>query len=287
MGHPEGLTLCEATGVGRSAIGAALNDAYSEYPVPFRLTDAQLDLLLRQRGFAAPLSAVALAPGGEVAAFWLSGIHRGEPDCAYVISVGVRRRHLRRGLARSLFDFVAPRLRARGLRRLRLEVLEDNVAARALYAALGFAAVRRLECLRGEPVGLPQAPAWPVRQAQLRVLEALDAANADRRASWQHDADALRAVAGQLDVRAVFDGDECLAAGALLLPSRGIARLVVAREHRRRGLGSAMLWHWSRSHGPGSFSAINVDADDMAALAFLRARGFVPGSAQLELVRPL
>jgi [ribosomal protein S18]-alanine N-acetyltransferase len=64
-------------------------------------------------------------------------------DEAEILTLAVRPSARRRGLARALTERVTARVASLGVRRLFLEVAEDNAAARALYAALGFEAAGR------------------------------------------------------------------------------------------------------------------------------------------------
>ncbi|MBX9574458.1 MAG: GNAT family N-acetyltransferase [Caulobacteraceae bacterium] len=59
-------------------------------------------------------------------------------DEAEVLTLAIRRDARRRGLARRLALAAVRRAADRGARRIFLEVAEDNAAARALYAGLGF-----------------------------------------------------------------------------------------------------------------------------------------------------
>ena len=58
-----------------------------------------------------------------------------EPE---VIALGVARERQRRGIGRRLVEELCRAAARRGARRIYLEVAEDNLAARALYAGLGF-----------------------------------------------------------------------------------------------------------------------------------------------------
>ncbi len=70
-------------------------------------------------------------------------ICRTAADECEVLSIGVTPDHRRRGVGRKLVDAALVRAAAAGPAALYLEVAEDNVAARALYAAADFAQVSR------------------------------------------------------------------------------------------------------------------------------------------------
>lgn len=277
------VNIRDAASVELAKLCEALNDAYADYPIPFWLTTSQLDFLLQSRGFDPELSGVAIA-AGDVAAVWLTGIRRPVTEAAYAIAVGVRRTFLRRGLARALFEFVAPRLRARGLRTLGLEVMEQNAAARTLYESLGFEEVRQLACLRAEKLTLHQANGWRAQSAPVEVLEILARQEGDWRPTWQNDVGSLRNISEYVDMQGVFDDGVCIGAGAFITLTRSVAQIVVARPHRRLGVGAAIMAAWARRHGNESANATNIDAAASETLAFMAAHGFAEKLRQLAMV---
>lgn len=64
-------------------------------------------------------------------------------DEAEILTLAVRPAARRRGVATALVEMAARRAELAGAGRLFLEVAEDNLAARALYARLGFEPVGR------------------------------------------------------------------------------------------------------------------------------------------------
>jgi ribosomal-protein-alanine N-acetyltransferase len=70
-------------------------------------------------------------------------LSRRAADEAEILSVAVAQRWRGRGLARRLLDLHLRRLAGLGLRAVFLEVDEDNVPARRLYARAGFSEVGR------------------------------------------------------------------------------------------------------------------------------------------------
>lgn len=74
-------------------------------------------------------------------------------DEAEVITLAVRPSARRRGHARGLMARASARAAGEGATRLFLEVAEDNVAARALYAGLGFTEAGRRPRYYARPDG--------------------------------------------------------------------------------------------------------------------------------------
>jgi ribosomal protein S18 acetylase RimI-like enzyme len=79
----------------------------------------------------------AQAPVGVCALRYRHSLWTGADDC-WLEDLFVRREAQGRGLGRALVQAALERARARGCRRVELDVDEDNEAARKLYAGLGF-----------------------------------------------------------------------------------------------------------------------------------------------------
>jgi len=89
---------------------------------------------------------LALSPaeaGGAVGDPCGFAIARISGDEAELLSIGVARGWRRTGIARRMIDSVIAAIERRRVRRLYLEVAEDNPGARSLYARYGFVQVGR------------------------------------------------------------------------------------------------------------------------------------------------
>jgi len=97
---------------------------------------ASIAALLAGPGAFGLVAAVGDQPGGFI-------LVRPAADEAEILAIGVLSGLRRRGLGRDLLAAATARLAAEGVRRLLLEVAEDNIAARRLYQRAGFAPVGR------------------------------------------------------------------------------------------------------------------------------------------------
>jgi len=82
-------------------------------------------------------------------------VSRRAADEAEILSVAVARAWRRHGLARKLLELHLRRLAGQGLRAVFLEVDENNVPARRLYARAGFREVGRRPGYYGQAAGAP------------------------------------------------------------------------------------------------------------------------------------
>jgi len=189
----DGVRFVSAATVSLEAYAAAINASFEGYPVQINFTAPMLARRARIEQHDLESSLVAFEGGEAVGAAGLA-IRGGR---GWVSGFGFVPAWRRRGLGRRLLSALLERARARGLRRLSLEVLKGNDAARQLYESAGMHVTRDLLILdrpadyaprdtrrAAEPKGAPaeellkhywrlhtEPPAW---QRELSALLAAD-----------------------------------------------------------------------------------------------------------------
>ena len=113
-------------------------------------SEQEFEQLLTDRTVVADRATSGRRPVGFI-------VSRRAADEAEILSVAVARSWQGRGLARKLLDLHLRRLAGFGLRAVFLEVDEDNVAARKLYARAGFSQVGRRPGYYAQGRGKPAA----------------------------------------------------------------------------------------------------------------------------------
>lgn len=174
--HGDGPAIVPAGSLSDEHLIATFNEAYRDYAVPVRI-DATTWQALRRRFDVSLEASRALADGGGLALLGLRG------ERGWVAGMGVVPAQRRRGLGRALMAALIDQARARGVRTLMLEVLEDNARAIALYRAFGFRETRRLDVLLLElPLPGPAARDMDAGDAQRWIAERRTAPE-----PWQRD----------------------------------------------------------------------------------------------------
>ena len=127
------LELRSARSLPRGERAELFTAAYEDYVVPFAIDEPMLEFL--ETAFDLDLDASLLAfLDGEPAGLVNLGI-RG--DEGWIGGLGVVAAARRRGLGRTLMEAAHAEARARGVRRVWLEVIDTNTSAFALYEQLG------------------------------------------------------------------------------------------------------------------------------------------------------
>ena len=249
-------------------IADCFREAFRDYIVPMRPTDAQLSEMLRRRGWERSVSVGAFEEG-RLIGFTLNALRDGR---GYDSGTGVVASHRRRGLASQMMTASTSLLREAGASEYVLEVLTANTAAVALYQREGFKQSRQFQCWSFPP-GAPEA----------RSPRAIDFPEVetwwDIQPSWQNSTESIRAAGDEMVV--IGDDSSYLA----LFPSNGdVAQTAVRPDARRKGRGRSLLLA-AAAIAAKPLRIINVDDSDRGVSRFLEGAGAVRTVMQFEMTR--
>jgi ribosomal protein S18 acetylase RimI-like enzyme len=141
------FTFVPVSGFGLATTAELLNRAFADYVVQVRFTEALLWQVARVDGIDFSASCVVRMDGQPVGAALVARRGWTSRVAGMALLPAARRR---RG-GRALMEHLIVEAKARGDRRMVLEVIESNVAAVRLYEAVGFQRVRRLVGFAGPP----------------------------------------------------------------------------------------------------------------------------------------
>jgi ribosomal protein S18 acetylase RimI-like enzyme len=270
------VELVPADSLDLDALTGLFNDGYSDYFVPLKLDRAGLEFTIAVTDIDLSASRIALEDG-ERAAFAFLAL-RG--DEGWIGGMGTTPARRRQGLGRAALTAVLDEARARGLASVRLEVIEQNEPARALYDGLGFEHVRNLGVwiLDGAPPEVTKA-----QPASFDVAHAWIKANRSAPEPWQRGDETvehMREKGLQFEALTVERNGETV--GGLLYQDGqsppGVAQLAAADEQAAAHLLVALA-----AHGDG-LRFVNLPSGDPAekALNLLQARRQI-GQHELRL----
>ena len=261
------MNIRSLKGIDYDEMTAAFNDAFSDYDIPAHYTTEYLRDLVLRRGYRPDLAAGAF-DGKRLVGFVFNCL---DGDEAYNSGTGVAVSHRRRGIARKLMEHSIATLPAK---RYILEVIETNERAASLYRSLGFEETRRFQSWTSD--GRPGFS--PAGRAEARPTIDQIRAWCDMEPSWQNSVASIRRATEPF----VVLGDE--RGGAVVFPSNGdVPLLAVAPEHRRKGLGRALL---AAAHARAGkrLRIMNIDDRATGITAFLERCGAQRMVRQIEMV---
>jgi ribosomal protein S18 acetylase RimI-like enzyme len=210
-------------------------------------------------------------------------------SAAYDIGTGIIPTHRGKGLAGRMFEFCVPRLRDRGVKRFVLEVIQENEPAIKAYAAAGFKVTREFDCFQWRRDDSPAQPGRrgpleirPVDRDRLTQFEE----HLDWPPSWENSFASIRRIPDEVTMYGAFSGDNgCIGLLAYYPLINWITTLVVHRNHRKKGVATALLSHFAELHRDTVpyVKLANVDHSDTATLSLLEKTGFELTVRQFEM----
>lgn len=285
MSQTPPLELRPAVDFPLSSVAEAMTRGFEGYFVPVNETPEILAWRLRYDSIDLALSRLAFREDRQVGVCLVSP--RGRE--ARIAAMGVAREARRSGVGRALMESIAELVRERRYSRLRLEVIEQNQGAVALYRSCGLEVVGRLVGYELEPTESPSHAEAREDVSRLRPIDAQGVAEAIAREApslpWQLQPASLLAFgpparAWALDeARAIVTGarDDTLSIQALWVPS----------TQRRQGLGRRLLEALLGRY-PGRKWTVAARVPEGLADDFATALGFVRSPiSQLEMAAEL
>jgi ribosomal protein S18 acetylase RimI-like enzyme len=267
-----------------------LTTAFSDYVIPFALTESQLRNHMVLTAVDLERSAGCFIDGRLVGTS-LNGFGNWQGRLtAYDTCTGVLPEFRRRGISSAMFELMIPHLRSAGVEQFLLEVISTNAGAVRLYDELGFKATRELALLQcdkrpdvvestSKDVELQDigTPEWPLLKRFWDVEP-----------SWQNLPEAMeRSVSAKRMIGGFYEG-KCI--GYILFSARSgrIAQMAVSKEHRRKRVGSMLL---NAMHAvidtESSPQVVNADIGAEGMLAFFTNFGYHEMLRQHEMLLEL
>lgn len=271
----------------------AFSAAFADYAVDTSyMTAERIRLRCAKNNVDLDLS-VGAYDGERLVGFTLIGIDdwAGERT-AFDAGTGIVPEFRGRGLAQRMFEHALPALRRHGVTRFLLEVLQVNEAAIRAYRKAGFEITRELSCFELDVDALPPAPdppgplrVRPVDRATVLGFREL----VDWQPSWENGFPAIERIPDGLLTFGALDGEDCVGVVAYSPEFNWILTLVVQKDRRRRGVGTALLRELAANlpDGVAMVRLLNVDKGDRGMLSFLDRLGFRHEIDQFEMARPI
>ncbi len=267
----------------------AFNLAFSDYVIPICLSFEQFEeRFLKKLKINFELSAGAFISGSLVG-FIFTGIGRYEESMvAYNGGTGVVPAYRGNHLTYQLYNFLFPILRKNDVEACILEVLTENKKAISVYKNIGFKESKYFHCFRKslidiefykenhEAIKLIRYPNWELLKSFSDVSPSfLDSYDVF-----------LRNIINEETV--VFEKEGIICGYAIYQPVLGrITQLAVVKDHRRKGVGTALVDYIVANSQTIAVTAMNINSESPSLINFLNKLGFENQIDQYEMYLPL
>jgi len=270
----------------------AFMEAFSDYAMDASGVQEERLLLRMEKNKVDYDISPGLYDGNRLVGFTVIGIDAWEGMLtAYDCATGLAANYRKLGWARKLFDHALPALRQRGVGRFVLEVLQQNEPAIKAYEKSGFEIARELKCLSSDVetlVALPPSGGIDVRPATREEARSLEAA-ASFAPCFENRFSTLDAIPEQVCIDGAFIGGQLAGVSAYSPALNWLLTLLVSPDHRRKGVGTALLKNISTHlpEGTSKLAALDIDGEEDGMLAFFGSCGFEPLVDQYEMTREI
>lgn len=262
----------------------AINQAFADYIIPFKLTAEQLHFKITSENIQLDWS-VGVFVDKTLIAFIMHGVYtyNGE-TCVYNAGTGVLPAFRGQGLVGKMYDFISPFLRENQTRKLVLEVIEGNHSAIRSYEKFGFSIQRKLLCFEGKlHVEKPEKNvviktlddfSWSVLQSFW-----------DIEPSWQSAPQAMNFIKPSL--LGAFVEQELVGYVFFNPLLKRIYQIAVSPGYRRKGIGTQLLAETSFYTDGEKIQVNNVDESAEHIQLFLEKYGLINDISQFEMIKHL
>lgn len=257
----------------------AFNSAFEGYAVPMRMSEDQLIQKIHAECIDLSLSAGAF-DNNEIVGFILIGIDTVDGvKTAWEGGTGVLKGYRGKRLSVQIFEYIFPVLKASGVKRIQIEMLETNEPMYRIHSGLGFNVTRKLHAYKGIPSGKPN-PNHRVEILTDPDIESLKMMD-DWQPAWQQMNKRVAGWGDKITTIGIKDNDNIVAYAHYDAERNRVFQFAVDNQYRRRGMGTAMFQYMSK--GTESLSVINVSQHSQDARAFLDATGLQNFINQYEM----
>lgn len=261
---------------------SVFNRSFSDYIVPFHLSQEQLEMKITADKIDLNLS-VGAFESGKLAGFILNAEkEEDEKRIAYNGGTGVVSEFRGQGLVRKMYDYILPVFKERKTNTLTLEVIEGNNPAIIAYENLGFKTVRKLLCFNGI-INLEEKDInisiKEIKSFQWEKFKSFW----DIEPSWQSSVIVLENIHQSCTILGAYKNEQ-LKGYIIYNPAvKKVYQIAVDQNSRRQGIGTKLL----NATGQQGISVNNVDDTSENTPAFLNAAGLKNWVSQFEMKKDI
>lgn len=262
--------------------------AFADYLVTVQMTESQFKNHIAQNAVNIDLSVGAFSKN-KLVGYTLNGfgVWNGKKT-AYDAGTGVIPEYRKQGIGKSIFEFLLPKLKKRGIEQMLLEVLSNNEKAIKLYDKLGFEKTRTLLFFEQvEPIEIEFQNNIQIRQIKKIEWEKLKSFG-DGETSWQFSSESIKRKLAPTKAFGAFLNNKCIGY-SMLLPTTGIVpQIAVDKIHRYKGVASNLLVKMQgETKENKKLRFCNVDSNLTSIIKFAEKMKFKQSISQFEMILKL
>ncbi|GGG08154.1 hypothetical protein GCM10011344_05900 [Dokdonia pacifica] len=268
-------------GISKKEILNVFNDSFADYFIPFKLTEEQLASKMLADKTDLSVS-VGVFENEKLIAFILHGFDTiNNQKVIYNGGTGVIPKKRGFGLTKQMYFFILPILIEKGISKLMLEVIIENIQAIKSYEKSGYKINRNLLCYKGEVVITNTNSTIKIEKLQDYNWELMESFG-DIQPTWQNSKNVInKLIYNNVSLGAYFENQ--LVGYIIYNPTnKRIQQIAVKKGFRQKKIASTLVLELINTFG-NTISIINVDKSSKPINAFLHSIGLKTNLEQLEM----
>lgn len=268
-------------GVKTKDILNVFNESFSDYFIPFQLTEKQLVSKMLADKVNLNLS-VGVFENGKLIAFILNGFDKiNNEKIIYNGGTGVIPKKRGSGLTKQMYHFILPVLKEKGINKLFLEVITENIQAIKSYEKSDYKIARELLCYKGEisisnindnlEIKKLQDYNWSLMQSFWDISP-----------TWQNSNNVVNELRNTNISLGGYIENQLVGYIIYNPNNKRLHQIAISKNFRRQKIASTLLWKLIEKYG-SDLSIINVDKSSKPVNTFLQKIGLEKNLEQLEM----
>ena len=257
------------------------NESFSDYFIPFHLTEEQLESKMLADKVNLDLS-VGVFEKGNLIAFILHGFDKIKNEkIVYNGGTGVIPKKRGSGLTKKMHHFILPILKEKGISQLQLEVINENIQAIKSYEKSGYKIERKLLCYKGKINIIKTNNSIVIKKLQKYDWDTMEPFW-DIVPTWQNSKNVVNELRKTNTAVGAYINNQLVGYIIYNPNNKRLQQIAVSKNFRQKKVASTLMSKLIEDYG-SSFSIINVDNSSNSVNAFLNKIGFKKSLEQLEM----
>ena len=268
-------------GIETNEILNAFNESFSDYFIPFRLTEEQLVSKMLADKVDLNLS-VGVFEKRNLIAFILHGFDNiNNEKIIYNGGTGVIPKKRGSGLTKQMYRFILPILKEKGIDKLFLEVISNNIQAIKSYKNSEYKIERALLCYKGEiyipstnnnlEINKLEKCSWEIMESFWEISP-----------TWQNSNNVIIELGDHIISYGAYIQNKLVGYVIYNPNNNRILQIAVDKKYRKNKIASTLVSKLTKEYG-NTLSIINVDESSKSINSFLEHLGFKKNLEQFEM----
>lgn len=268
-------------GISKKDILNVFNESFSDYFIPFKLSEEQLTSKMLADKTDLNLS-VGVFENTKLIAFILHGFDKiNNENIIYNGGTGVIPNKRGSGLTKQMHQFILPILKENRIDKLQLEVISENIQAIKSYEKSGYKIERELLCYKGE-IDISNTK----NTLEIKKLENYDwvlmESFWDIYPTWQNSKNVLNELKQNIVSLGAYFENRLIGYLIYNPKNKRIKQIAISPNFRQTKVASTLLREVIKTNG-NTLSIINIDKSSKSIIAFLEKIGLKKYLEQLEM----